>query len=304
MDGVPPARCNPGVRTRVKAVPGASGARALALALVPVIGFPAAVLLLREAHVVELLQQTYTVVFFGVLFWGSAVAFAVLPGLLLAGLLRSRLPESGLGAELDRVRGSSARIVAAADAERRRIERDLHDGAQQRLVTLALELRAAQGRLGPEGERLVASAVAQLRDAVDELRALARGVHPAILTENGLSAALESLAIRAPIPVVVDSAPPGRLAADVEAAAYFVASEGLANVVKHAGASRVTIGARQEDGRLVVEVADDGVGGAALAGGSGLRGLADRVEALGGGLSVESPRGGGTRLRAELPCGS
>jgi signal transduction histidine kinase len=209
-----------------------------------------------------------------------------------------------LRAQLALVKESRARIVAATDAERRRIERDLHDGAQQRLVTLALELRSAQGRLGPDGRELLDSAVAQLQDAVGELRELAHGVHPALLTERGLAAALESLAIRAPLPVVVEDAPPGRLAPEVEAAAYFVVSEGLANVFKHAGAASATVGARRENGRLLVEVADDGIGGAGLDAGSGLRGLADRVEALGGALAVDSPRDGGTRLRAEIPCAS
>lgn len=213
-----------------------------------------------------------------------------------------------LHAQLDKVNESRARIVAAADAERRRIERDIHDGAQQRLVALALELRSAQRRLvstaDPEVERLLASAVDELQVAVDELRELARGVHPAILTEEGLAAALESLVIRAPLPVTLETAPEQRLAAEVEATAYFVACEGLANVVKHAEASMATISARQERGLLVVEVADDGIGGAKLNGGSGLRGLADRVEALGGRLRIDSPLSGGTRIVAEIPCAS
>jgi signal transduction histidine kinase len=174
-----------------------------------------------------------------------------------------------------------------------------------RLVTLGLELRAAQGRLEPGSDvvPMLDSALKGLQEAVDELRELARGVHPALLTENGLAAALESLAIRAPLPVLLE-APQRRFAADVEAAAYFVASEGLANVVKHASATRARLSVREEIGRLVVEVSDDGVGGAGTNGGSGLRGLADRVESLGGGLEVESPAEGGTRLRAEIPCAS
>jgi signal transduction histidine kinase len=212
-----------------------------------------------------------------------------------------------LHAQLDKVKESRARIVATADAERRRIERDIHDGAQQRLVALALELRTAQRRLAPADpkvESMLASAVEKLQVAVDELRELARGVHPAILTEEGLSAALESLAIRAPLPVTLEAAPEGRLAAEVEATAYFVACEGLANIVKHAGASAASISARHDKGLLVVEIADDGNGGAALNGGSGLRGLADRVEALGGRLRVDSPLTGGTRIVAEIPCAS
>jgi signal transduction histidine kinase len=211
-------------------------------------------------------------------------------------------------AQLEKVKESRARIVSAGDAERRRIERDIHDGAQQRLVALALELRTAQRRLDgtadPEIDRLLASAVDDLQVAVDELRELARGVHPAILTEEGLAAALESLVLRAPLPVALETAPEQRLAPEVEATAYFVACEGLANVVKHAQASTATVSARRQNRVLVVEVADDGVGGAKLNGGSGLRGLADRVEALGGRLRIDSPPSAGTRIVAEIPCAS
>jgi signal transduction histidine kinase len=228
-----------------------------------------------------------------------------------AAAARLALENARLGAELhaqlDKVKESRARIVAATDAERRRIERDIHDGAQQRLVAVALELRSAQRRLShldTEVERTLASAVEGLQTAVDELRELARGVHPAILTEEGLAAALESLVIRAPLPVTLEEAPDQRLAAEVEATAYFVACEGLANVVKHAEASTATVAARRENGLLVVVVTDDGVGRASANGGSGLRGLADRVEALGGRLTVESPTAGGTRIVARIPCAS
>jgi signal transduction histidine kinase len=227
-----------------------------------------------------------------------------------AAAARLALENARLGAELhaqlDKVKESRARIVAATDAERRRIERDIHDGAQQRLVALALGLRTAQRRLPPherEVDAMLASAIDELQTAVTELRELARGVHPAILTEGGLGAALESLAIRAPIPVTLETAPGRRHSAEVEATAYFVACEGLANVVKHAHASAVVVGAHEERGQLVVEVADDGVGGA-FPDGSGLSGLADRVEALGGRLSVDSPASAGTRLVARIPCGS
>jgi signal transduction histidine kinase len=210
-------------------------------------------------------------------------------------------------AQLEEVRRSRTRIVAAGDEERRRIERDLHDGAQQRLVSLGLELRMAHRRLGntsdPEFDRLLTAAVDELKVAVDELRELARGVHPAILTEDGLAAALESLISRTPIPVELE-ADDGRLPAQVEATAYFVACEALANTVKHARASRATVRAQRRNGMLVVEIADDGVGGAHAVNGSGLRGLADRVEALGGELRVESPVGGGTRVVGEIPCAS
>jgi signal transduction histidine kinase len=228
-----------------------------------------------------------------------------------AAAARLALENARLGAELhaqlDKVKESRARIVAATDAERRRIERDIHDGAQQRLVALALELRTAERSMStddPELRHVLGSAVDQLQAAVNELRELARGVHPAILTEEGLGAALESLVVRAPLPVVLEAAPDQRLSAEVEATAYFVACEGLANVVKHADASAATISARRSANVLVVEVADDGVGAASHNGGSGLRGLADRVEALGGRLRIETPPAGGTRIVAEIPCGS
>ena len=216
--------------------------------------------------------------------------------------------QAELHAQLGKVTESRARIVAAADEERRRIERDLHDGAQQRLVALALELRSAQERLGHgDGQavdELLADAVAELQGAVTDLRELARGIHPAILTEGGLSAALESLAARSPIPVQLDASLNGRLPANVEATAYFVASEALANVAKHAHAHAATLAARHANGTLVIEVEDDGVGGARLDGGSGLRGLVDRVEAQGGSLSIENPERGGSRIVGEIPCAS
>jgi signal transduction histidine kinase len=205
------------------------------------------------------------------------------------------------------VKESRSRLVAAADDERRRIERDIHDGAQQRLVALALELRSAQRRLGdgadPELDLLLASTADQLQVAVEELRELARGIHPAVLTESGLAAALEALAARLPIPVSVE-ADIDRLPSDVEATAYFVASEALQNVVKHAGATKAGVSASHADGVLVIQVVDDGVGGAKLNGGSGLRGLTDRVEALGGRVRIESLPGSGTRVVGEIPCAS
>jgi signal transduction histidine kinase len=212
-----------------------------------------------------------------------------------------------LRAQLVLVRESRARIVAAADEERRRIERDLHDGAQQRLVALALELRTAQRRLGADASRevdeVLGAAVDELQRAVEQLRELAHGVHPSVLTQNGLAAALESLAAGTPVPVIVAQAPSERLPEPIEAAAYFVACEALANAVKHAEASKITISAFPRNGRLVIEVSDDGIGGAD-AKGSGLRGLADRVEAHGGRFWVESRDGEGTRVVGELPCES
>ena len=206
-------------------------------------------------------------------------------------------------AQLAHVRDSRSRIAAAADDERRRIERDLHDGAQQRLVALALELRSAQRRLDgaptEEVDRVLKTAVNELQDVVEELRCLAHGVHPSVLTQEGLAAALHSIADRTPLPVSVE-APAGRLPAHVELTAYFVASEALANVVKHARASHAAISVQETREVVTVEVVDDGRGGADLSAGTGLRGLADRVEANGGSLSIESGVGG-TRVTAMLP---
>jgi signal transduction histidine kinase len=210
-----------------------------------------------------------------------------------------------LRAQLDEVRASRKRIVAAGDSERRRIERNLHDGAQQHLVAIALKLRTAQRQLGdPAIGVLLAETVAELQTAVEDLRELARGVHPAILTEEGLAAALASLAHRSPLPLTLVAEPEDRFNPEVEATAYFLVCEALANVAKHSQASEATVSATRTDGLLVVEVADDGVGGARPADGSGLTGLADRVEALGGRLRIESPSGGGTTIVAEIPCGS
>ena len=215
----------------------------------------------------------------------------------------SRL-QAQLRAQLAEVRASRARIVAAGDAERRRLERDLHDGAQQRLLGIRLALRLARTRVGhddAEVQELLGEADAELMTGLDELRALARGIHPAVLTDEGLAAALGSLARRAPVPVTI-SASKERLAAPVEAAAYFVASEALANVAKHAQASNVTITVTCADGWVRLEVADDGIGGADASRGSGLSGLRDRVEALDGHLDVTSAPAVGTTLRAEFPC--
>jgi signal transduction histidine kinase len=203
------------------------------------------------------------------------------------------------------LRRSRARIVEAGDVERRRLERNLHDGAQQRLVSLSLALRLAhtQLRQNPdEADRILTAASEELGQALEELRELARGIHPAVLTDRGLRPAVEALAARAPLPVEL-ALPDERLPDQVEAAAYYVVSEAIANVVKYAAASSVEVRVARLNGRAVVEVADDGVGGADPDSGSGLRGLADRVEALDGRLHVESKPGGGTRIRAEIPCG-
>jgi len=226
-----------------------------------------------------------------------------------ARLLLASSPDPELTARVDEMRSSQARIIEAADEARRRIERDLHDGAQQRLVALSLKLGMARKRLeAPDGVgaagALVAEAHEESKLALAELRDLARGIHPAILTERGLGPAIEELASRAPLPVNVEEVPDGRLAASAEAAAYFVVAECLVNVAKYAQAKEATVRARREVGRIVVEVSDDGIGGANPAAGSGLRGLADRVEALDGALTVRSIAGEGTTVRAEIPLTS
>jgi signal transduction histidine kinase len=199
---------------------------------------------------------------------------------------------------------SRRRIVAASDDARRRIERDLHDGTQQRLVSLGLALRAAQSNLPSDLSDLRAelSRIATgLAGAVEELQALSRGIHPAILAQGGLAPALRTLARRSAIPVALDLRIGTRLPAPIEVAAYYVMSEALANAAKHAQASRIDISVTPRDGRLMLSIRDDGIGGADRSRGSGLVGLTDRVEALGGSISVESPPGAGTRIAAELP---
>jgi PAS domain S-box-containing protein len=203
------------------------------------------------------------------------------------------------------LRKSRARIVEASDVERRRLERNLHDGAQQRLVSLSLVLRLAQARVDDdagEAERLLAQASEELSQALEELRELARGIHPAVLSDRGLHAALEALVARSPLPIDLELEDE-RLPEPVEAAAYYVVSEALANVTKYAEASSVAVSIARVNGRALVEIADDGVGGADPSRGSGLRGLVDRVEALDGRLVVDSEPGAGTRIRAEIPCG-
>jgi signal transduction histidine kinase len=239
------------------------------------------------------------------------VATALLGVLLVARLRARRLTETNarlrrqIEAQLAEVRASRSRIVAAGDAERQRLERDLHDGAQQRLVALTLALRLARTRLGSDADPSVRHSLEQASEeakaALAELRALARGIHPQILTEAGLHAAVGSLAARTPVPVSVDMEPGARFAPSVEAIAYFVVSESLANIAKHAEARSVAVRAGWLDGVLTVEVADDGRGGADPGTGTGLRGLRDRVSAADGTLDVVSPAGGGTRIVARIP---
>jgi signal transduction histidine kinase len=210
-----------------------------------------------------------------------------------------------LRARLEDLRASRARLVHAADEARRRLERNLHDGAQQRLVALALALRLAKAKVKTDpdaAEELIAAAGTEAADALTEVRELARGLHPAVLTDHGLRPALDALATRSPCPVEVAAVSSERLPASVELAAYFVVSEALANVAKYSRASEARVSVTRTDGLAVIEISDDGIGGADINGGSGLRGLADRVEALNGRLSVESPVGKGTRITAEIPC--
>lgn len=218
--------------------------------------------------------------------------------------------QAELRARVEELRVSRRRLVETGDAERRRLERDLHDGAQQRLVSLLLRLKLVRrdaAREGPTSERDARTALCdelegELVTALSELRALASGILPPVLSDRGLPAALEELADRSPVAVELGEMPDARLPERVEVAAYFVVSEALTNVAKHACASLASVRVAKEDGHALVEVEDDGVGGVALEGGSGLCGLADRVGALEGRLELDSPAGKGTTVRVEIPC--
>jgi signal transduction histidine kinase len=209
-----------------------------------------------------------------------------------------------LGARLDELRGSRVRVIEAGQRERQRLERNLHDGAQQRLVALSLELTMLKKRLNadPEAITQIDHARSEIATSLEELRDVARGLHPAVLTGHGLAVALESLAARAPLPIRLTVELDDRLPESLEVAAYYLVSESLANIGKHAQATSATIDVTRRNGEVVVEIVDDGIGGADTERGSGLRGLADRVEALDGRLRVWTPRGSGTRVRAEMPC--
>jgi len=212
--------------------------------------------------------------------------------------------QAELRARIAELEKSRARVLDAELSERRRIERDLHDGAQQRFVSLSMTLALLdRGLAGAGAEReLLASAREQLDLGLAELRELARGIHPALLTERGLAPAIEALAARASLEVRVLAVPDERLPAQVETAAYFIVSESLTNAAKHASAAAATVRIGRANGTAVVEVRDDGVGGADPTRGSGLRGLVDRLAALDGALEVDSPAGGGTRVQARIPC--
>jgi signal transduction histidine kinase len=213
--------------------------------------------------------------------------------------------DAELRARVEELRASRSRMFRVGLEERRRLERDLHDGAQQRLVSMALNMRLARDRLRDDpgsAEGLLDGAAEELEAALDELRELARGIHPAVLTDRGLDAALETLANRAPVPVELERLPGGRLPESIELAAYFVVAEALTNVAKYASASHATVNVERRNGRLLVEVADDGVGGADAEKGTGLRGLVDRLAVIEGRLEVDSAPGQGTTIRARIPC--
>jgi signal transduction histidine kinase len=220
--------------------------------------------------------------------------------------LQNERLDAELRAKVGELRSSRERMLRIGLEERRRLERDLHDGAQQRLVSMALNLRLARAKLrgDPDGaEQLLSGASDELEAALAELRELARGIHPAVLSDRGLDTALETLAHRAPVPVELNSLPGERFPEAIELAAYFVVSEALTNVAKYAEATHAVVGLERHNGRLVVQVSDDGVGGADPNQGTGLRGLADRLAVIEGRLEVESERGRGTRITARIPCG-
>jgi signal transduction histidine kinase len=212
--------------------------------------------------------------------------------------------QAELRARLDELQESRARVLSAEQEERRRLERNLHDGAQQRLISLSLDLKRLEGKVGddPDARAEIDQARREIATSLEELRTIARGLHPAVVSGHGLQVALDTLVAKAPVPVTLSTDLNGRFDEAIEVAAYYVVSESLANVGKHAQAKAATVSVARQNGNLVVEVTDDGIGGADTERGSGLRGLADRVEAHGGRLRVWTPRGGGTRVRAEIPC--
>ena len=234
--------------------------------------------------------------------WLDGVIFDITDRRKAEALARRREAEAARIAELE---ASRARIIEASDAARRRIERDLHDGAQQRLVAVSLMLRMAHRRASEGGDTVadaLAAATTEMDAGLAELRELARGIHPAVLTDHGLAGAVQALAGRCTTPVRIDNSVDGRLAPAVELAAYFTVAEALTNAARYAEATAVTIRLHHDGFMLVVEVQDDGRGGAHADGGTGLHGLNDRVQALGGTIELHSPPGHGTLLRARVPC--
>jgi signal transduction histidine kinase len=227
-------------------------------------------------------------------------------GVTAALTLENERLDAELRAHVDELRASRARIVTAGYAERQRLERDLHDGAQQRLMALGINLRLARDLITSDPQdaaALLDASLEELNQAARELRELARGIHPAVLTDRGLDAALNGLAGRSPVPVELVQTPDERLPSSVESAVYFVVAEALTNVARYAEARTVRVTVMRSNGHVNVQVSDDGVGGADPAHGSGLRGLSDRVAALDGRLELTSARGDGTTVRATIPCG-
>ena len=211
--------------------------------------------------------------------------------------------QAELAARLEEVKGSRIRVIEAGESERKRLERNLHDGAQQRLIALSLELKRLEKEVGDgPARRRLDEAQNEITQSLEELRAVARGLHPAVLTGHGLGVALEHVAAHAPLPVRLRVDIEGRLPEQVEIAAYYVVTESLTNIAKHAQAASAIVDIARQGDDVIVEIVDDGIGGADSERGSGLRGLADRVEALGGRLRVWTPHGGGTRVQAEIPC--
>ena len=220
--------------------------------------------------------------------------------------LRNERLDAELRAKVTELQASRSRIVQAGYEQRRRLERDLHDGAQQRLMALGIDLRMVRERLerDPQGAaELLDESLHELGEATAELRELARGIHPAVLTNRGLEAALKGLAGRSPLPVELLKTPADRLPPSVESAVYFVVAEALTNAARYSRAHSVTVDVVRDNGHVEVEVSDDGIGGADADRGTGLRGLQDRVAALDGRLDLMSQHGEGTTLRARIPCG-
>ncbi len=236
----------------------------------------------------------------------ATMGLAAIDRMMVRWLLGPR-QKSDLARRVDELEISRTSAVSSAEAERHRIERDLHDGAQQRLVALAMDLGRARERFDTEPERarqLVDEAHEEAKAALAELRNLARGIHPAVLTDRGLDAALSAVITRCPVPVSLTVDVPTRLEAPVESGAYFVVAEALTNVAKHARATQVDLSVVVRNDNLVIEIRDDGDGGADASRGNGLSGLSDRVIALGGRMQVVSPTGGPTSVTVEIPCGS
>jgi signal transduction histidine kinase len=258
----------------------------------------------RAVHYVQRDDECVAAIIYDATLRGAEPHVRAVGGAASLALANERL-EAELRAKVGELRQSRERMLRIGLEERRRLERDLHDGAQQRLVSMALNIRMARARLNEDplaADKLLESAGHELNSALEELRELARGIHPAVLTDRGLATALETLASRAPVPVELSHLPGERLPEAVELAAYFVVAEGLTNVAKYAEATQATVGIVRENGRLLVEVSDDGIGGADPDHGTGLRGLADRIAVLEGRLEIDSERGRGTTIRAQIPC--